>query len=411
MADTLDNVELEKIQFTPSDFGEDLSNPFGIQDTQTLATQELNNFLFADKEAKVVAKVPEKPATTEPPKPTTEVDEEAKLAKLEQDKQKVLSDFLNDEDDEGDESKNTQANQQISKDGEDQTDTFTTLSKDLLRLGVFTKMNDEESEDNIDIKSGESFLERFKIEQKKGAINILENFLGQFGDEYKDAFDAIFVNGVNPKEYLSAFSKIESMKELDLSTEDNQKRVLREYYRSIKWDDTKIETKLERLKDYGELEDEAKSYHEVLLNKEIEAEQGLVAKKQEEISKKKATETELARSYQKILEEKLKTKEINGMPINEKEAQDLFKYFVNKPYKLDNGELITEYDKEILELNKPENHELKLLIGHIMRKKGDLSSVKKQAISKKSEELFTLSTKNSKNDNSSTRNQSRSFFS
>ena len=94
--------------------------------------------------------------------------------------------------------------------------------------------------------------------------------------------------------------------------------------------------------------------------------------------------------------EKLKAQEIDGIPLTQKDSEEVLNYLTEKKYKLASGELLSEFDKDILELNRPENHELKIKLGLLLRKKLDLTSVKKTTISKKSDALFTLSTKNAK---------------
>ena len=278
-----------------------------------------------------------------------------------------------------------------------------------MRLGVFTKSSEDESEENLDIKTPEQFLERFNLEKKKGAIGILDNFLNQFGEDYRKMFDAVFVNGVKPQDYLQAFTKIESFSNLDLADENNQERVMRAYYKELKWDDERINNKIQKLKDYGDLEDEANSYHEVLLNKEKETAAQIEQKKIDEQKQEKERDLATTKSFQRILSEKLKTQEIDGVPLTQKDAEEVLAYLTNKPYKLASGEKLTEFDKDLLELNRPENHELKIKLGLLLRKKLDLTSVKKTTISKKSDALFTLSTKNAKQKDSKEK-EIKSFF-
>jgi hypothetical protein len=184
---------------------------------------------------------------------------------------------------------------------------------------------------------------------------------------------------------------------------------MRAYYKELKWDDERINSKIQKLKDYGDLEEEAKSYHEVLLNKEKETAAQIEQKKIDEQKQEKDRDIATAKSLQRIITEKLKTQEIDGVPLTQKDAEEVFAYLTNKPYKLASGEKLTEFDKDILELNRPENHELKIKLGLLLRKKLDLTSVKKTTISKKSDALFTLSTKNAKQKDSKEK-EIKSFF-
>lgn len=427
----------EEVQMEKMDFSGGLEdNAFGIEDTQVLANKDLNAFLLTDpdevknieeeKRAEAAKAEAEKLKQQQQQQPDEEgADKKTKKQSVKKDTKEDIAElgkkalesalFSNDEDDEEDiedgKSKDLKDNPQPhpGKKTNEEDETFVTLGKDLMRLGVFTKNSEEESEENIDIKTPEQFLERFNLEKKKGAIGILDTFLGQFGEEYRKMFDAVFVNGVKPQDYLQSFSKIESMKTLDLADEGNQEKVMRTYYKELKWDDARIDSKIQKLKDYGDLEDEAQSYHEVLLNKEQEQAAQIEQKKIEEATKEKERDATTAKSYQRILAEKLKNQEIDGVPLTQKDAQDVLAYLTNKPYKLASGEKLTEFDKDILELNRPENHELKIKLGLLLRKKLDLTSVKKTTISKKSDALFTLSTKNAKQKDSKEK-EIKSFF-
>jgi len=420
-----DNVSLEKISLSGSDFADDLGN-FGIQDTQVLANKDLNKFLLSDPDTvkdvddeeeeqkqQTQQKQQQKPQQKQQAFDEDEDEETPLTRKQSQKKEKEEKpngkDFL-DKYVFGDGDEDTSEQNVDPKDapqsGDD--DTYSTLAKDLMRLGVFSKNSDDESEENLTIKTPEEFLERFSLEKKKGAISILDNFLSQFGDDYRQMFDSVFVNGMKPQEYLQSFAKMEAINSLDISSENNQERIVRAYYKNLKWDDNKIENRIQKLKDYGDLEDEAKSYQEILLNKEKEQLAETERKKQEELLEAKNKEINTKKSLQRVLGEKLKTQEFDGIPLNDKEAQAALEYMTDKKYKLPSGELLSEYDKDLLELSRPENHELKVKLALLLRKKLDLKDVKKTTISKESGKLFNLSTKNAKNNQKE--KEVKSFF-
>lgn len=426
-----ENVQMEKLEFSG---GLEEGNAFGIEDTQVLANNDLTNFLLTNPDdvknvdeenrkaeaAKLEAeKLKQQEANLDengkPIKQPIKTDKEKKDDAAEAGRKALENTLFADKDDDEEEdgkSKDLKNNsQEVKLPGSESADddTYTTLGKDLMRLGVFTKNSDDESEENIEIKNPEEFLERFNLEKKKGAISILDTFLGQFGEEYRNMFDAVFVKGVKPNDYLTSFAKIESIQSLDLTDENNQERVMRAYYKDLKLDDTKIDDKIQKLKDYGDLEEEAKTYHGVLLNKEQEVAATIIQQKEDELNKEKERDVTTTKSYQRILSEKLKSQEIDGVPLTQKDAEDVLAYLTNKPYKLASGEKLTEYDKDLLELNRPENHELKIKLGLLLRKKLDLTSVKKTTISKKSDALFTLSTKNAKQKDSKEK-EIKSFF-
>jgi hypothetical protein len=408
-----EDVQMEKLDFSNS--LED-GNVFGIEDTQIIANKDLSTFLLTDPDQvkKVEEKEPEPDTSRKPEVPGGTEDLKSKKETKEntvevgrKSLEGALFDEAESEDEDSKDFKETPINP--GKKVSEEEDTYSTLSKDLMRLGVFTKTFEDESEEDIDIKNPEQFLERFNLEKKKGAVDILENFLSQFGEDYRKMFDAIFVNGVKPDEYLNAFSKIDSFRNINLEDEIHQERVMRAYYKELKLEDSKIENKIQKLKDYGDLEDEAKDAHSILLAKEEENVSKIEQKKIDEQKQERERDEATSKSYQRIISEKLKVQEVDGIPITRKDAEEVFTYLTDKPYKLASGEKITEFDKDIMELNRPENHELKIKLGLLLRKKLDLTSVKKTTISKKSDSLFTLSTRNAKQKDSKEK-EIKSFF-
>jgi hypothetical protein len=274
------------------------------------------------------------------------------------------------------------------EDGEQEVSQFGALAKDLLKLGVFSTDEDEEEEE---IQTPEQFLERFQKEKQKGAIEVVNNFIGQFGDDYKKAFDAIFVKGVDPKEYFGTYNSIVNFSEMDLSEESNQVRVIKQALADQGFEPEDVDTEVERLKNYGDLETVATKHHKVLVKKEAAKLQDLEQKSQRELQQRQAIKEEYISNVQGILQEKLKTKEFDGIPINPKLANELQDFLLVDRYRTASGETITEFDRSILELKRPENHEKKVKVGlllKILEKDPTLSTIQKTGISKKSNQLF-----------------------
>lgn len=416
----VNDITLEKISIDQKDFSDNLNNDFGIQDTQVIASNDLQNFLLSSpdevkniqeekrKQEEEVRKLHENEKQNE--KQNSNVIKTPESVQAKPDGKDALEDILYNTGDNNQQPNNIEdKNSDDSDDSEE--DRYTVLGKDLMNLGIFTKNSEEETIENLEIKTPEEFRDRWNTEKKKGAIDILDNFLSQKGDRYREMFDAVFVNGIEPEDYLNSFVKIDSISNLDLTNEDNQAKIVRSYYKSLNWDDTKVENKIQKLKDYGDLEEEATSFKEVLINKEKET---LANKQKIENENKRLQEEkdiESSRTITRILNQKLKEQEFDGIPLTEREIQEDIAYQVNKPYRLQNGNLITQYEKDLMELNRPENQEDKTKLGLLLRRKLKLSSVKINTISKKSDALFTLSTKNSKDQKQKGKGEVKSFFS
>lgn len=314
---------------------------------------------------------------------------------------------VDDEDDEGDE----------GEDGDDNSGTFSALANELFNLGVFEK---EEGEDDVVITSPEQFLERFQNEKKKGAIQMINNFIGQFGEDYQNAFDSIFVKGVNPNDYFKTFNKIENFAELDLSVENNQEAVVRQALTDQGFDSEDVETEIERLKSYGDLETVSQKHHKVLVKREAARLHELEQKAQIEQQNKIAIKNQYITNVNSILEDKLKQKEFDGIPINPRLATELQDFLLVDKYKTATGETLTDFDKAILEMKRPENHEMKVkvaLLLKIMEKDPTLSTIQKAGVSKKSQSLFSdvakqvEKSKSSSNNSSKTGGQPKRWFS
>ncbi len=271
---------------------------------------------------------------------------------------------------------------------QEQVSQFTALSRDLFKLGVFSKDEDEE---DVAIDTPEAFLERFQNEKKKGAIEMVNSFIGQFGEDYQQAFDAIFVKGVNPKEYFGTYNNVVSFAEMDLSQENNQVAVIKQALADQGFEPDDINTEVERLKNYGDLENVATKHHKVLVKKEAQKLAQMEQKAEQELQQKQAIKNQYINNVQQVLQDKLKSKEFDGIPINPKLANELQDFLLVDKYKTASGETLTDFDKTILELKRPENHATKVkvaLLLKILEKDPTLSTIQKTGVTKKSNELF-----------------------
>jgi len=271
---------------------------------------------------------------------------------------------------------------------DEQVSQFTALSRDLFKLGVFSKDEDEE---DVNISTPEEFLERFQNEKKKGAVEMVQSFIGQFGEDYQQAFEAVFVKGVNPKEYFGTYNNVVSFAEMDLTQENNQVTVIKQALADQGFEPDDINTEVERLKNYGDLENVATKHHKVLVKKEAQKLAQMEQKAEQELQQRQAVKNQYINNVQQVLQDKLKSKEFDGIPINPKLANELQDFLLVDKYKTASGETLTDFDKTILELKRPENHATKVkvaLLLKILEKDPTLSTIQRTGVSKKSNELF-----------------------
>ena len=318
--------------------------------------------------------------------------------KEEEDTKASISDFLSQGGDDEEEEEETKApvakktSEATADDDDDEAEPeitrFGALANDLFKLGVFTK---EDDDDDVEINTPEEFLEKFQVEKKKGAIEVVNNFIGQFGEDYQQAFDAIFVKGVNPKEYFDTFNTIANFSDMDLSQEKNQIAVIKQALTDQGFEPEDVETEVERLQNYGDLESVATKHHKVLVKKEGQKLQQLEQNSERELQQKAAIKNQYITNVQSILQDKLKTKEFDGIPLNPKLASELQDFLLVDKYKTTSGETLTDFDRTILEMKRPENHQMKVkvaLLLKILEKDPTLSTIQKTGITKKSNDLF-----------------------
>jgi hypothetical protein len=390
----------------------DIDN-FGILDTMEMGmgNQELLNDLFSPETSTsnpedVTPIINEANPPAAPVKPDVQkgkdivppknVDGKTDEEKLEG--QSMISDFLSDdEDNDNDEpapvSKAAKAasvdndNLENEDDDEPQGTQFSALANDLYKLGVFTS-DDEEQEP---VTTAEEFLERFNSEKKKGASEIVQNFIGQFGEDYQEAFDAIFVKGVDPKDYFTTYNNVVGFAEMDLTDESNQERIMKQALTNQGFDAEDVVTEIERLKNYGDLESVATKHHKVLVKNEASKLQDLENKSEAELQQKAQIRNQYINNVQTILNDKVKAKEFDGIPINPKLASELQDFLLVDKWKTPSGETLTDFDRAILDMKRPENHAMKVKVGLLLKmleKDPTLSTIQRTGVTKKSNELF-----------------------
>ena len=314
----------------------------------------------------------------------------------------LIADFLSDvEEEEVEEKKEpvketeTEAEAEVEQETDDSEDEdpkegtqFSALAGDLFDLGVFTKNSEDEE---ISINTAEEFLDRFTAEKKKGASELVQNFIGQFGEDYQNAFESIFVKGADPKEYFGTYNQIVSFSEMDLSKEKNQKSIMKQALADQGFEPEDIGKEIERLENYGDLESVATRHHKVLVKKEAIKLQKLDKEAQDVQEQKTAIRNQYVQNVQTILTDKLKEKEFDGIPINNNLANELQDFLLVDKWKTPAGENLTDFDRAILDLKRPENHEMKVKVGlllKVLEKDPTLSTIQRTGITKKSNELF-----------------------
>jgi len=179
---------------------------------------------------------------------------------------------------------------------------------------------------------------------------------------------------------------------MDLTVERNQEAVMRRSLADQGFEGDDIDTEIERLRNYGDLEAVSTRNHKVLVKKEAVKMQEMEQKAQHEMALKANIRNQYITNVQSVIQEKLKAREFDGIPVNQKLAGEVQEFLLVDKYKTASGELLTDFDKMILDLKKPENHANKVKIAlllKVLEKDPTLSTIQKSGVTKKTDALFS----------------------
>ena len=166
---------------------------------------------------------------------------------------------------------------------------------------------------------------------------ITESSVPEYSSEDVQKLDEFVRNGGKLEDYFQAGNGID-YETIDITDENNQKKVITALYKEKGWDAARITKKLERYEDAGVLEDEAEEAVELL--KKIEAE-----KKEALLEGQKKTAEEAKQKQQKfygdVVNEIKGLSDIRGIKISKDDRARLAEYI----FKYDsNG--VTQYQKD-----------------------------------------------------------------
>lgn len=166
---------------------------------------------------------------------------------------------------------------------------------------------------------------------------IAESSIPQYSSEDVMKLDEFVRNGGKLENYFQAGTGID-YETIDITDENNQKKVITALYKEKGWDDARITKKLERYEDAGVLEDEAEEAVELLKKIETEKKEALL-----EGQKKTAEEAKQKQQkfYGDVVNEIKGLSDIRGIKISKDDRARLAEYI----FKYDsNG--VTQYQKD-----------------------------------------------------------------
>ncbi len=168
---------------------------------------------------------------------------------------------------------------------------------------------------------------------------IEENSVPVYANEEVKEIDEFVRNGGKLQDYFKAIAPVE-YESIDITREDNQKKVLKEYLKTQGYSDTRIDRKLERYEDAGVLEEEAEEALEFLKDASSKNKERLL-EEQETFARQQKEEQQ--KYIDSVVKEINSITEIRGIKIPKEDKAKLAEYM----FKPDNtGQ--TQYVKDFV---------------------------------------------------------------
>ena len=289
----------------------------------------------------------------------------------------------NDEDDEGDENQ------------------FEIFANGLIQAGMLNVEEGEEIEWNE-----QTFLSKMNETIEDKAWNQLEQLATEtYGEAGVQMIEDIFINKVPVQEYLQMFSNEQIVENVDLGVEANQERVFRLYLAKTGMDEDEIQDQLNYARDNDRLEAYSQKYHGKLVEKMQQERAALAQESEARVQVIRQKEEEREQLYADVLDGAIASGSIEGYPINEQAANELFDFVLSKPHVLPNGQRISEFEYKLARMRQEDPSKF-LAVAKLVQSNLDLSPVKRKAVTDETNSLFNnLKTKSKKSSPSNKSNE------
>lgn len=263
---------------------------------------------------------------------------------------------------------------------------YEAFGKGLLRSGHFD-LGEDVDPDQVEWTE-ESFLDMMSATVENKAWKQLEDIAVEaYGQEGIELVKDLFINKVPVQQYLSKYNEQVALENLDLTNSQNQEAIFREYLSRTGLDEDEIEEQLDYAVKTNKLENFSEKYYVKLLERSKQEREALAeqsAQRQREVQDRENARQE---SYIKTLEDAIKAGDINGYPINQNEASELFDYVSNKSYQLPNGQKISEFEFTLAKMRQEDPQKF-LAVARLVQSNLDLTPIKKKGVSEETNSIF-----------------------
>jgi hypothetical protein len=289
-------------------------------------------------------------------------------------------------------------------DESDDINYFEVFGKGLVKAGLLDAEDVENQE-----WTEQSFLDKMSETIEKRAWDTLEELATEtYGEAGVKLVEDIFINKVPIQQYLQMFNNEQIVENVDLNNEVNQERVVRLYLAKTGMDEDEIEDQLTFAKDNDRLGSYAKKYHGKLVERMQQERAFLAQDNAQRVQEVQQKEQQRQQQYASVLEESIKKGEIEGYPINESTASDLFDFVLSKPHVLPNGQRITDFEFKLATMRQEDPSKF-LAIARLVQNDLDLTPMKRKGVSEETNSLFNDLKNKTKKSTKTNRSEQDSF--
>lgn len=269
------------------------------------------------------------------------------------------------------------------EDNEGSDDIYSFLGQTLSEKGIINVDKDKE------FKSDEDIYESVQNTIKNG-IDSWKNSLGETSLKYIEYLES----GGDPATFIE-FNATPDYSRLDLSNEDNQKKVISEFYKAKGFSEDKVQKLVETAEDQDELEEEAAEAQKFFEAKRLKDEQYLIEAQKSQEKARRESQEKFNTSVQEFIS---KTEEVKNFPLkSKKEKEDLKSYIFDKtvPFRTPDGNTIkvSQYAFDRYQRSLEEDSKLEDVVFDALVLKYGLTPVERQTISDRNRKLADLANK------------------
>ena len=280
----------------------------------------------------------------------------------------------------------------LEGDDDEEENYFEIFGKGLAKAGMLDVADDEDIEWNE-----QTFLAKMSETIEDRAWNQLEEMAVEtYGEAGVQMIEDIFINKVPVQEYLQRFANEQIVENVDLSVEENQERVFRLYLAKTGMDEDEIQDQLNYARDNDRLEAYSQKYHVKLIEKMQQERAALAQESEARVQAMRQKEEEREQLYADVLDKAIASGTIEGYPLNEQAANELFDFVLSKPHVLPNGQRISDFEYKLAKMRQEDPSKF-LAVAKLVQSDLDLTPVKRKAVTEETNTLFNdLKTKSKK---------------